>query len=176
MGAVEHLKTLCCLGLPPESAMVAVVPVLHEIIPHGWTRLALLAPDATITSSYGEHPASGELMRERLWRFMDDPSALPSLDDYVKNLRGLWEKTGCDPSGAPFVIRGLLTFFDVLGPQQPALATAFLDEAHCPGAHGLLDDDKIRLRAIWDQPASQQPKPVHFKPVWERLVPPSWDR
>ena len=41
MGTVEHLKTLCCLGLPPESAMVAVVPVLHEIIPHGWSRLAL---------------------------------------------------------------------------------------------------------------------------------------
>jgi hypothetical protein len=54
MGAVEHLKTLCCLGLPPESAMVAVVPVLHEIIPHGWSRLALLAPDAAITSTYLE--------------------------------------------------------------------------------------------------------------------------
>jgi hypothetical protein len=37
MGAVEHLKTLCCLGLPPESAMIAVTPLLHEIIPHGWT-------------------------------------------------------------------------------------------------------------------------------------------
>jgi hypothetical protein len=35
MGAVEHLKTLCCLGLPPESAMIAVTPLLHEIIPHG---------------------------------------------------------------------------------------------------------------------------------------------
>jgi hypothetical protein len=31
MGPVEHLKTLCCLGLKPESAMVAVTPVLHEI-------------------------------------------------------------------------------------------------------------------------------------------------
>ncbi len=38
MGAVEHLKTLCCLGLPPESAMVAVTPLLHEIVPHGWSR------------------------------------------------------------------------------------------------------------------------------------------
>jgi DNA-binding CsgD family transcriptional regulator len=79
MGAVEHLKTLCCLGLPPESAMVAVTPVLHEIIPHGWSRLALLAPDATITSTYAENPAMGPLFRERLWRFMDDPSALVSL-------------------------------------------------------------------------------------------------
>jgi hypothetical protein len=79
MGAVEHLKTLCCLGLKPESAMVAVTPLLHEIIPHGWTRLALVASDATITSTYAEHPALGELFRERLWRFMDDPSALVSL-------------------------------------------------------------------------------------------------
>jgi DNA-binding CsgD family transcriptional regulator len=79
MGAVEHLKTLCCLGLPPESAMVAVVPVLHEIIPHGWSRLALLAPDAAITSTYLENPAMGPVFRERLWQFMDDPSALVSL-------------------------------------------------------------------------------------------------
>jgi hypothetical protein len=36
MGEVEHLKTLCCLGLTPESAMIAVTPLLHEIkeLPH----------------------------------------------------------------------------------------------------------------------------------------------
>src|ERR1700730_12142536 len=79
MGAVEHLKTLCCLGLPPESAMVAVVPVLHEIIPHGGTRISLLAPDATITGTYAENPATEPLFRVRFWRFMDDPSALASL-------------------------------------------------------------------------------------------------
>jgi hypothetical protein len=79
LGAVEHLKTLCCLGLKPESAMVAVTSLLHEIIPHGWSPLALLAPDATITSTYAENPAMGPLFRERLWRFMDDPSALVSL-------------------------------------------------------------------------------------------------
>ena len=45
MGAVEHLKTLCCLGLKPESAMVAVTPLLHEIIPHGWTRMAFIEPE-----------------------------------------------------------------------------------------------------------------------------------
>ncbi|MGA7384820.1 MAG: hypothetical protein WBW81_09090 [Methylocella sp.] len=79
MGAVEHLKALCCLGLPPESAMVAVVPVLHEIIPHGGSRLALVAPDATITGGHSENPASSAIFRERLWRFMDDPSSLMSL-------------------------------------------------------------------------------------------------
>ncbi|MDQ6868333.1 MAG: hypothetical protein M3178_07990 [Pseudomonadota bacterium] len=79
MGAAEHLKALCCLGLPPESAMVAVVPLLHEIIPHGGTRLAFVAPDATIIRGYSENPESGAVFRERLWRFMDDPSSLMSL-------------------------------------------------------------------------------------------------
>jgi hypothetical protein len=79
MGAVEHLKTLCCLGLPPESAMVAVTPLLHEIIPHGCTRQVLVAPDATMTEGYAEHPRTGALFREHMWRFMDDPSAPASL-------------------------------------------------------------------------------------------------
>jgi len=79
MGAVEHLKTLCCLGLPPESAMIAVAPLLHEIIPHGWSRMGLLAPDATITGRYAENPATAAVFREHLWRFMDDPTSLASL-------------------------------------------------------------------------------------------------
>jgi hypothetical protein len=79
MGAVEHLKTLCCLGLPPESAMVAVVPLLHEIIPHGQSRVALLAPDTTMTDGYAENPETEPVFRERFWRFMDDPSALNSV-------------------------------------------------------------------------------------------------
>ena len=79
MGAVEHLKTLCCLGLPPESAMIAVVPLLHEIIPHGWTRFMLFAPDATVTGGYGENPETAALFRERLWTFAKDPWSPASL-------------------------------------------------------------------------------------------------
>jgi hypothetical protein len=54
MGAVEHLKTLCCLGLKPESAMTALTPLLHEIIPHGCSRLCPVAPDATMTTGYAD--------------------------------------------------------------------------------------------------------------------------
>jgi hypothetical protein len=80
MGAVEHLKTLCCLGLPPESAMIAVSPVLHEILPLGWSRMVLLKPDATIGSSYSENPAAAAIFRERMWRWcIDDPSSPMSL-------------------------------------------------------------------------------------------------
>jgi hypothetical protein len=73
MGAVEHLKTLCCLGLPPESAIVAVTPLLHEIIPHGWSRTCLYESDATIGSIYAENPAA-VLYNEPFWEFLYDPS------------------------------------------------------------------------------------------------------
>jgi len=79
MGAAEHLKTLCCLGLPPESAMVALTPLLHKIIPHGWTRMALLEPDATMGNGYSENPATGAVFRERFWRFTNDRSSPMSL-------------------------------------------------------------------------------------------------
>jgi hypothetical protein len=71
MGVAEHLKTLCCLGLPPESATIAVSSFLHELLPRGWSRIALLEPDATIGSCYPENPAAATIFRERMWRFID---------------------------------------------------------------------------------------------------------
>ncbi len=54
--------------------------LLHEILPHGWSRIAILEPDATIGSSYSENPAAAAIFRERLWRwFIDDPSSPMSL-------------------------------------------------------------------------------------------------
>ncbi len=75
MGAVEHLKTLCCLGLPPENAMIALSPLLHEVIPHGATRMVLLEPDASVGSRYYENPETATIFRERLWQFVNDPSS-----------------------------------------------------------------------------------------------------
>ena len=91
MGAVEHLKTSCCLGLPPESAMIAVTPLLHEIIPHGWTRFMLLAQDATPTSGYGENPEIAVILRERLWTFAKDPSSSCVLNFWACLSRG-WHR------------------------------------------------------------------------------------
>ena len=79
MGAVEHLKTLCCLGLPPESAMVAVMPLLHEIIPHGWARTNIFKPDGTLGNGYPGNPEATALYRERIWTFVDDPLSPVSL-------------------------------------------------------------------------------------------------
>jgi DNA-binding CsgD family transcriptional regulator len=79
MGAVEHLKTLCCLGLPPESAMVAVMPLLREIIPHGWARANLFEPNGTMGNGYSGNPEAVAHNRERLPAFASDPASPVSL-------------------------------------------------------------------------------------------------
>jgi DNA-binding CsgD family transcriptional regulator len=79
MGAVEHFKTLCCLGLTPESAMVAVTPLLHQIIPHGYSRFWLFDHDASFTSCYAENPEALPVGLERFFVFLDDPASLASL-------------------------------------------------------------------------------------------------
>jgi DNA-binding CsgD family transcriptional regulator len=79
MGAVEHFKTLCCLGLPPESAMVAVMPLLCKIIPHGWARANLFEPNGTTGNGYSGNPEAVAHNRERLPAFAADPASPISL-------------------------------------------------------------------------------------------------
>lgn len=79
VGAVDHFKTLCCLGLRPESAMIAVTSLLHQIIPHGWSRFWLFDHDASFTSCWAENPEALPVGLERFFTFMDDPTSIPSL-------------------------------------------------------------------------------------------------
>jgi hypothetical protein len=98
MGAVEHLKTLCCLGLPPESAMIAVTPLLHEIIPHGWTRVALIEPDATLSRGYTENPAMAPQMGRFLELLHDPANIIGSL--YLPSFKPLG-------SAGPCIVKGV---------------------------------------------------------------------
>ena len=59
--------------------MIAVAPLLHEIIPHGWHRMCLFDPDCSITAAHSENLAAYAIFRERTWKFMDDPKALVSI-------------------------------------------------------------------------------------------------
>jgi hypothetical protein len=72
MRAVEHLKTLSCLGLPPESAIMAITPLLHEIIAHRCTRFDVFALGETrrgLSERYEKTP----LCRERHIRTLEEP-------------------------------------------------------------------------------------------------------
>ena len=76
-------------------------------------------------------------------------------ESYREQLAKLMKEIGCAPAGAPYVIGGLIIQFDSrLGtdsPQAAHVATAFLDEAKCAGAHGLSEENKAKLRRIRDR-------------------------
>jgi hypothetical protein len=79
----------------------------------------------------------------------------PPHDVYEKNLVHSFRRTGCN-RGAPYAVRGLIRQLDdgrfwLLSPQTSALATIFLDEANCPGAVGLSQEDRIKLKELRDR-------------------------
>jgi uncharacterized protein YjbI with pentapeptide repeats len=93
----------------------------------------------------------------KTWIRLEEKS--PSSELYQDKVAGRLKELGCESDGAPYVIHGLLRQlvrrFD--RPQQDslhpaALAAAFLDEATCPGARGLSDDDRIALQKIGGRP------------------------
>jgi uncharacterized protein YjbI with pentapeptide repeats len=94
----------------------------------------------------------------------------PPADLYYKGLVRQLKDIGCSADGGPYVIGGLTgrispgqmldyPFADYPS-QEAAIAVAFLDEAHCPGARGLSEENKAELRKIRDQ----IPPPPSFLP------------
>jgi hypothetical protein len=107
----------------------------------------------------------GEDEMAKIWTVQANSS--PTLEVYEKSVAKLWRKTGCGADGAPFVLEALIvrlsfpvsTPFHYQSDAATALASAFLDEAHCPGARGLSEADKAKLKEIAARAAPQAPKP-----------------
>lgn len=78
-----------------------------------------------------------------------------SAKSYPGRIGKALEQIGCAADGAPYVISGLIQQLDDRFQDSPtqeaAVATAFLDEAKCPGARGLSEGDKATLRKIRDR-------------------------
>jgi hypothetical protein len=90
-----------------------------------------------------------------------EQSSLPP-KDYDKALAASLRQIGCTTAGAPYVIHGLLGSgfykrFTSDRTQAAAVAQAFLDEAHCPGARGLSEQDKATLQIIRDRYVPAEP-------------------
>ena len=89
---------------------------------------------------------------EELW----DNIRLSSLtaEKYEQVLVEGLRETGCNVDGAPYVIRGILDFlalrFSHLSSNVGALASAFLDDFQCIGAHGLTETERFYLKRMRD--------------------------
>jgi uncharacterized protein YjbI with pentapeptide repeats len=106
----------------------------------------------------------GEEEMAKVWANQGRSS--PASEVYEKSLAEQWRKTGCAAEGAPHVLHGLVARlsdrdtspFRQQSDAAKALASAFLDEAHCAGAHGLSEDDKAELKKIAASAAPQARK------------------
>ena len=116
------------------DSFLALKRLIEQHLPDGERRDAALEQIATLDPV---KPLDGGW--EKHWAALERSS--PALDIYERSLAISWQEIGCNASGAPHVIHGLLRHFDQRFPPgnpQPAdLAAAFLDEAHCLGARGL---------------------------------------
>jgi hypothetical protein len=110
-------------------------------------------------------PLEGEDEMAKTWAARERESSTPKA--YEKSLAEQWREVGCAAEGAPYVLHALIALptYYVLWPldyqsvEAKALASAFLDEAHCPGAHGLSEADKARLKEIAAPATPRAPKP-----------------
>ncbi|MGB6175983.1 MAG: hypothetical protein WBF43_06530, partial [Methylocella sp.] len=105
----------------------------------------------------------GEAEMAKIWLARERETPTP--EAYEKGLAGQWRELGCAAEGAPYVLDGLIYHLRFAydwpfrqSDAATALAAAFLDEAHCPGAHGLSEADKAALKEIAARAASQAPK------------------
>jgi hypothetical protein len=116
-------------------------------------------------------PLKGEDEMAKVWAAREGDSPTP--EAYAKSLAGQWRELGCAAEGAPYVLHALIARlsriarlssadsspFRFQSYAAEALASAFLDEARCPGAHGLSEADKAKLKEIAALAAPQAPKP-----------------
>jgi hypothetical protein len=107
----------------------------------------------------------GEDEMAKIWAAREHESPTP--EAYAKILAEQWRELGCAADGVPYVLHGLVAQlgdpnyspFRDQSDAAKALAAAFLDEARCPGAHGLSEADKANLKKIAASTAPQAPKP-----------------
>jgi hypothetical protein len=145
------------------ASFVALKRLIVEEIPEGDTKSATwkrieqrLDPTKAL---------EGEDEMAKIWAVQANSSPAPEV--YEKSRAGQWRELGCAAEGAPYVLHALIVqlSFPRFSPFRDksdaakALAAAFLDEAHCAGAHGLSEADKAKLKKIAAPAAPQAPKP-----------------
>jgi uncharacterized protein YjbI with pentapeptide repeats len=117
-----------------------------------------LAQVATI----GKPPYVADEASAKAWTDLAIESAR-SAGSYFNMLAKIFKEIGCAADGAPYVIGGLIPRLDGRFEHNPGqeaeVVAAFLDEAKCPGARGLSEENKAKLQAIHDRGVPAPPGP-----------------
>jgi uncharacterized protein YjbI with pentapeptide repeats len=173
-GPARHLAD-CPMGRAPpcvwsEEAYEKLRSMIEQFPPPaGGPNLALQRIATLEKPPYVADEASAEA-----WAALANASAR-SAGSYFNTLAEKLKEIGCAADGAPYVIKNLMrpipgqvgaverVFLDRRFEANPLkeaeVAAAFLDEEKCPGARGLSEDNKAKLREIRDRglPAPASP-------------------
>jgi hypothetical protein len=154
----KHKRLDCPPGeicLWSADSYAALVRIIRDTVPAGerqkyaLNRISRLDPDKEVEESYE--------------RWADLTKNFQTLEEYRKNLVGVLRAIACDATGAPYVIgrlwHDLPGRFGVDVLRASELATEFLNEAKCPGARGLSEEDRVRLRIMRDRARPQSVEP-----------------
>jgi uncharacterized protein YjbI with pentapeptide repeats len=121
--------------------------LIGERVPAGEKRNAALKRIAALDPA---RRRDNEDAMAKAWRDLAEASPAPAVHE--KYLADALREAGCGSEGAPYVIHNLLQQLEVRfksdSAQVAPLTATFLDEEHCPGAHGLSEGDKAKLRQI----------------------------
>jgi uncharacterized protein YjbI with pentapeptide repeats len=131
-----------------SSSFAALKRLIEQQVPEGVRRDMALKQIAILD------PAKALDEQEQAKAWADRARSSPSFDSYDKALVGRLREIGCDINSAPSVLLGLLITTPRLflgSPEWTALATSFLDEAHCPPARALSRLDKVMLKELRDR-------------------------
>jgi uncharacterized protein YjbI with pentapeptide repeats len=128
------------------ASFVALKSLIENTVPAGLLRDQALKRIAKLEKP----PFVEDEAATKAWAALAEISAhspKPYWDAVTTTLREI----GCDPIGAPYVVLQLIAHlyfrFENNRTEARVLATAFLDEAHCPGARGL-GMEKAKLQAL----------------------------
>ena len=99
----------------------------------------------------GKPPFVADEASAKAWKDLAAESKL-SAGSYFDTLAKTLNAIGCAAEGAPYVVGGLIPRLDWRFSDHPSqeaeVAAAFLDEAKCPGARGLSEENKAKLQDI----------------------------
>jgi hypothetical protein len=128
--------------------------VIENSVPLGVMRWQALTQIGTLQ----QPPYVPDEASAKAWTDLARESAR-SAGSYFDTLAKIFKEIGCAADGAPYVIGALIPRLDDRFEsdryefarnisQEAEVASAFLDEAKCPGARGLSEENKARLQEI----------------------------
>jgi uncharacterized protein YjbI with pentapeptide repeats len=136
-----------------EASYAALKSLIENSIPTVGGRASALPQTATLEKP----PYVADEAVTKAWTDLAKVSA-GSTGSYFNSLTKLFKEIGCAADGAPYVIGGLIRRrgnrvqledrFEGHPSEGAEVAAAFLDEAKCPGARGLSEENKAKLQEI----------------------------